>query len=157
MKKLLTIFPITAALLALLAWPVLAQTTPPELADIDTEVNDWLPRAATYQTDYKTTNGKYYQLLWSHTEPITQPTIPNNLGLAPNDQLETGYNFWLLAQMPVTPTYRLKIDTYNGLQGDGYVMTLQTVLTGTLWQRSLNFGPETYRNNNWFMVPDDDF
>lgn len=150
MKRLALIL----AVLLTLALPLAAHAAGP-LDDIDAEVNGWLPRLAIYQNNYAGQNGRYYQMLWSHTAAPSTPTAPNNLLAHPDDQVATGQSFWLSATMPATPTYRIRVDTYSGPTGAGYVTVLETSINGQSWLKMVNFGPETWRNSDWFNLSDE--
>lgn len=154
MVKFATII-ILASLLLFLALPALAQTPPPELAAIDAEVDGWLPRLTLYQNNYAGQNGHNYQMLWSHLSAPSAPSAPNNLLAHPDDQSTTGQDFWVTATMPATPTYRVRIDTYSGPTGAGYVTVLETVVAGESWLRFINNGPELWRESAWFVVSDE--
>jgi hypothetical protein len=95
-------------------------------------------------------------MLWSHSQAPDHatPTEPDYLGTGPNDQTETGYNLWLTAGLPVSTTYRIKIDTYRGFVGAGWVLVLETRHQGDLWQRAINQGPDSYRGHDWQLIPE---
>ena len=129
--------------------------TMPDFSDIDTEVDTWLNDVMFWQLDYRQNHPAYYQMLWSHADaPDYQtPASPDYLGTGPDDQGETGYNVWLDNNMPGVTAYRLKIDTYKGVNGEGFVVVLETTANGEVWQKAINFGNETYRGHAWQMIP----
>jgi len=133
-----------------------AQTTP-DLSAIDAEVDAWLDDVMFWQLDYRQNHPAYYQMLWSHaTAPDhLTPAAPDYLGAGPDDQGETGWNLWLDNNLPSTTNYRLKIDTYNGMSGEGFVVVVETTVSGETWQKAINFGNETYRGHSWQLIPDD--
>ena len=143
-----------------LAWlviPAAAQIAvePRSLTDIDREQNTWDREVMTFEADYYRTRGRYYQMLWSHTDTtettlLTARTAPDNLVTRPTDQ--TAVDLWTATRLPVDTPYRFKIDVYEGPRGHGYVITLQTEVNRQTWERSINYGPETYRDVAWHAV-----
>jgi len=98
------------------------------------------------QEGYCATNGAYYQMLWTHSEPPSAATAPDNLEDRPTDQPASP-----IQGLPAIMRSRMRIDTYG--KPDGWTMTLQASIDGELWQRSIDCGTDPSRNAAWAIVP----
>jgi hypothetical protein len=98
------------------------------------------------QEGYYAANGAYYQMLWTHSEPPTEPTAPDSLDNRPTDQPAA-----TIQGLPATMRSRMRIDTYG--KPDGWTMTLQASINGAVWQRSIDCGTDASRNAEWSVVP----
>lgn len=145
MKRLALIL----AILLTLALPAVALAAGP-LDDINVEVSTWLTTANAYQSSYYQAHYTYQQVLWSHTIAPSVSTAPDNLLARPDDQIATGQDFWLGANLPAATAYRVRVDVYNGPAGPGYVVILEAVVSGQSWLKMINVGPETWRSTEWF-------
>ncbi len=130
---------------------------PRSLTEIDREQETWDRDVMTFEADYYRSRGRYYQMLWSHTDTpdttlLTARTAPDNLVTRPTDQTETAVDLWTATRLPLDTPYRFRVDVYEGPRGHGYVITLQTEVNRQIWQKSINYGPETYRNTDWHAV-----
>ena len=47
---------------------------------------------------------------------------------------------------------RLRIDVYDGPLGQGWAATLQVLYSGTVYERTANVGPETWRTSTWHVA-----
>ena len=157
MKKLFHLF----VLLALVASALVvsnaraAQTFvyPNELAYYDAQINVLLPRLEAFQAQYYAVNGRYYQALTSHTSAPDVPEVPDAINQSPTDQPEDLALFWdTFAELPDVLAWSFRIDTYSGPDGAGYVLTVETVVNGETWRRSVNYGPDTWRAAEWYLV-----
>jgi len=124
---------------------------PEQLTVVDTAMNDHWQDIATWQRSYRDSRLTYYQMLWSHTAAPISATAPDNLNSHPENASNFNYSFWGDTQ-PATTTYRLKMDTYIAPTGQGFVVTYQTSDGERIWQKSVNYGPETNRTQDWFVV-----
>jgi len=129
------------------------------LTTVRNKINTWLtPRWANLvnkQEAYKTTNGHYFQGLWTHTTDLEQTdaldgdTIPDNLASNPTDQPHDWRvligNIFDTLPLPA----RLRFDVYDGPQGKGWVACLQVKYKTDIYQRCKQVGPETDRTHNW--------
>jgi hypothetical protein len=107
----------------------------------------------SFEREYFDMNRRYYQALTSHAKVPEVPTVPDKLSASPTDQVETLAYFWTAkAFLPETLTWAISIDTYDGPQGAGYVLNVETMLYKQTWRRSINFGPEDYRSSDWVQV-----
>jgi hypothetical protein len=94
------------------------------------------------QEGYVAANAAYYQMLWTHSEPPSAATAPDNLDERPTDQPASP-----IQGLPATMRSRMRIDTYG--KPDGWTMTLQASINGELWQRSIDCGTDPSRNAAW--------
>jgi hypothetical protein len=118
----------------------------------DAQIDVLLPYLESYQADYFAANGRYYQALISHSSAPNVPTPPDGLSNMPSDQDENLAYFWDIAELPASLNWSLKIDTYSGPDGDGYVLTVAAKIQGDIWERSINYGPDTWRAADWYQV-----
>ena len=126
---------------------------PAELQYYDAQIDLMLPRLAQFQNLYYTVNGRYYQALESHTTAPDVPSLPDGLYTSPTDQPEDLALFWdSFASLPDVLAWSFRIDTYSGPNGDGYVVTLSTVVNDATWKRAVNVGPDTWRAADWYAV-----
>lgn len=126
---------------------------PPALVYYDAQIDVLWPRLQTFQDQYRTVNGIYYQSLESNSTVPEVPTLPDGLNDAPSDQPESLALFWQdFAELPSELAWAFRIDTYSGPDGDGYTLTATTVIDGQVWERSLNYGPDTWRDADWYLV-----
>lgn len=125
--------------------------------DIDQALTPHLQKLLDFQSAYSA-RGVYYQTLESHTTPPAdgQLVAPDRLDARPTDQAEKLEVFWGEAKLAPELPYSFRVDVYDGPEGHGYVVTASAILAGELWQRSVNTGPETWRELAWHIVPPDD-
>jgi hypothetical protein len=136
------------------------QYYPAQLEYIDAQVNLMLPRLDDFQAEYYAVNGRYYQALQSHTTAPDVPTVPDAIDQSPTDQPEDLALFWDgFAELPDQLGWSFRIDTYASPDGDGYVLTVETVIDYQTWTRSVNHGPasEDWRAAEWYQVQQLDF
>lgn len=132
------------------------------LAQTRFRVDNWLtnrwPTIVQRQTNYFNSHGNYWQGLITHsnvpahTTTITNDTVPTRWVSKPTDQNSS----WLTAfpeWQNEAVSASLRCDVYKGPQGAGFVATVFVRFNGTLYSRSQNFGPETFRTFDWFAVP----
>jgi hypothetical protein len=160
MKKL---FVLTTLILMLMASIVptasaaQVQQYPAELAYYDAQINLMLPRLDDFQYAYFVENGRYYQALTSHATAPDVPTVPDGITSSPTDQPEDLAYFWQdVAQLPEQLAWAFRIDTYSGPEGDGYVIIIDTIINGEDWTRSINYGPDAWRNADWYHTSNTD-
>jgi len=113
---------------------------------IDATLVALLPFVSQQQEDYFAEHGVYYQMLWTHSIPPAGPTAPDNLSALPVGQIPAP-----VLGLPATMRSRMRIDTYG--KPDGWTMTLQAVIDGEVWQRSIDCGTDPSRNAAWAVVP----
>jgi len=123
--------------------------------EIDNRLAELWPRIVTRQETYLDNHGRYWQGNWTHStipSSVTAdtayqestPTLTN----VPSSEQGTWAN---IPNFPSSLCYRVKIDNYDGPQGKGFVGTVQVKFNGTIYQRSRNSGPETWRTQAWHV------
>jgi len=112
---------------------------------IDAALEQLWPAVVAQQQAYFDANGFYYQMLWTHSTPPSQPTPPDSLDDRPTDQPPSP-----IQGLPATMRSRMKIDTYG--KPDGWTMTLEAMIDGDLWARSIDCGVDESRSRPWAMI-----
>jgi hypothetical protein len=113
---------------------------------IDATLAALLPSVTQQQEAYFAEHGVYYQMLWTHSSPPSEPTAPDNLSAVP-----VGQALAPVADLPATMRSRMRIDTYG--KPDGWTATLQVSIDGEVWQRSIDCGVDASRSNGWALLP----
>jgi hypothetical protein len=154
MKKLFYLLPILLLALNLSAPATHALAAaqeyfPDELLYTDAQINIMLPRLEAFQDEYHKVNGRYYQALISNNTAPDVPVVPDGIKSSPTDQPETLAFFWDASSLPDTLAWSFSIDTYAGPDGEGYVLSVYTVVDSETWLRVINYGPDTYRTEEW--------
>jgi len=116
------------------------------LDEIDSVASALWAGVVAQQDIYYESSGAYYQMLWTHSEPPSEPTAPDSLDNRPTDQPASP-----IQGLPATMRSRMRIDTYG--KPDGWTMTLQTIIDGEVWQRSIDCGTDPSRNAEWAVLP----
>jgi hypothetical protein len=109
---------------------------------IDAVVSALWAGVVAQQAAYHAANKAYYQMLWTHSEPPSAATTPDNLGSGPTDQPASP-----IQGLPATMRSRMRIDTYG--KPDGWTLTLQATIDGELWERSIDSGTDPSRSSDW--------
>lgn len=93
-------------------------------------------------------NGRYWQGLrtMSFTPADGTTALPDIGQNCPTDQQGQP---WPNAILTTPMEMALRIDVYDGPQGDGYQATVYVSIAGGTWYRTQQVGPETYRNQGW--------
>lgn len=130
--------------------PVQAQCA--TLTTVDNSISLRWTNIQNYQSSYLIANNRYYQALWSHTTTPSALTLANNLTSHPSYQAETAQALFTAANISTTLPMRIRIDWYDGPSGKGYVLTIEVVACGVTKMRSINVGPEPYRDRAWTEV-----
>ncbi len=108
------------------------------------------------QADYYQANGQFWQGLATHSQPPAdgQQVVPDRLWSHPTDQAES----WLAVDLgnyisPLQQTpYLTYVDVYEAPAGAGFVACMQLSLGGSIVERCVNYGPETWRYHDWQVV-----
>lgn len=123
---------------------------------VDDVLNDFWPRVLTRQEAHFNKYGRYWQGGWTSltipntvTLDIVLPTIVTLLSNVPGSEVGTWAD---IENFPLLLAFRVKIDNYAGPQGKGFVGVIQGSFNGTLYERSKNEGPETYRTEAWHAL-----
>lgn len=119
--------------------------------EIDNRLTALLGMIGEKQAQFKAQYGIYFQLLPTHSVvPADGAELaPDQATIKPDYQALSGADMGGLPEMAMSST---RIDTYQGAQGQGYVITSSVMLGGELWERSVNVGPEGWRVRAWEKV-----
>jgi hypothetical protein len=134
----------------------MTQETQDILAEIDARMGGHMGTIAVAQAGYRAVNGVYAQGLLTHsTIPADGETVPaDRLTDHPTDQpyswadLATTYGL----TFPSQPQAAVRVDSYNGPAGQGYVVVVVTEISGARWERAINVGAETWRTRSWTEI-----
>lgn len=123
-------------------------------AVIDVDLGDLLSKLTGFEVDYFKTNGRFYQALDSHTTPPADGALdsPDKLSAGPTDQTEKAAYLWQQLTLDAALPYSVRVDVYEGPGGWGYAVTVSATLNGEVWARTVNTGPEAYRESAWRLV-----
>jgi hypothetical protein len=127
------------------------ETLPLQLDYVNAELDVFIPRLDSFQAEYYGFNGQYFQAVQSHST-IPAGVEPADITSHPTDQEEVLATLWNYAGLPLETNWALQIDTYNGPDGPGYVLTVSTNVNEEIWIKSINFGPDTWRSTDWYKV-----
>lgn len=126
--------------------------TPQELrTEIDSRLNAQLQMIATKQEQFKGVYGIYFQLMPTHSviPADGEERAPDQTGNKPHYQALSGADMGGVPEQAMSST---KIDAYQGPLGQGYAITSSVTLEGDLWERTINVGPESWRNADWKVI-----
>lgn len=129
-------------------------------ATVDTWLTNNFPTVISKQNMYYASHGRYWQgLLTCSGSPTNAPNfttatnasvIQDNLNSAPYYEAEsiaTIFPGFVGIGLPCA----FLCDQYQGPLGDGYVVTVYVLFNGTVYTRSHNTGPETWRESAWAL------
>lgn len=130
----------------------------PNLTQLETACNSLITsvfnKLTSQQPNYLLNRGQYWQGVTTHTVVPSHTTskwgdaIPDALTIHPHDQ----YEDWI-ATLPdmvsVATPCAFRVDVYDGQSGKGYELIAIFNFNGTRYERHLNVGPETYREQAW--------
>ncbi len=159
-KRIAVVFLVFMALLALalpaqsvsIAAPIATKEPKTVRDEVDVKINGVIANIIAFQAGEAGKSGKFYQVLWSHSQPPADGnlTAPDSIDSFPTDQPgKSARAQWGAAILPASLEARMRVDVYDGPQGKGFVIVVQSQLNGATWQRSINYGPETYRDQGW--------
>lgn len=124
---------------------------------IDTFLADKWPAFTNRQSVFRSTHGRYWQglithtIIPAHTASADGDTLSDQVAAHPTDQPQGWAAAFPEFETDVIPC-ALRCDAYNGPLGDGYVATLFVRYNGVLYARSQNVGPLTDRTSGWRQV-----
>lgn len=131
------------------------------LASTRTAVNNWLtnnwPAVSSKQAAYLTNHGRYWQGLLTCTSTNGIPNfttaadgsgVMDNLASKPYYQSESISDIFA-GFVGIGLPCAFLCDQYDGPLGLGYVVTVFVRFNGTIYTRSHNTGPETWREADW--------
>lgn len=118
--------------------------------------NKWSTIVAR-QENFRANRGRYWQGLATHSACPAHASnsdgskVGDRLNEGPGDQFSTWLNVfpeWLSELLPAC----VRVDVYDGPEGQGWVLTVEAMHNGTLYRRSQNVGPESHRTKAWHTV-----
>jgi len=118
---------------------------------IDSRLSELTGYIQAKQSECLDAHGVYFQALPTHTTlpENGQITPADNLSAKPSDQ-PFGWND--VGGYPlIDPVSSVKIDTYNGPLGMGFVVIISFKYDGITWLKAVNFGPEEFRSLDWYQ------
>lgn len=128
------------------------------MADADAWIASRLAMLTSRQSTHAAShNGKFWQGLATHAAPVVHTTflegtrVADSLDAHPSDQSETWNDVipeWAGVKVPC----RVIVDVYDGPSGKGWCVTLSVKHNGDTWNRTVNVGPETYRERAWAKI-----
>ena len=130
---------------------------PEQLAYVDAQVELFTAHLDTFEAAYLAEHGQYFQALASHSTAPDSIQPPDGMETHPTYQDETLATLWTAAALPYELGWSFNVSTYDGPEGMGYVLTVETVVDGNTYRRAVNTGPETYRAAEWYQVIEEDF
>ena len=133
----------------------------PTLAQVRDRADTWLaarwPIVRDRQIAYQAANGRNFQGLVTHTNLPAHLTaaFADAIGnLLANHPTDSPHNW--IALLPeiagIAIPAAIVIDNYGGPEGQGFVVTVWCMYNGTIYSRSQNYGPETWRTVAWHVV-----
>jgi hypothetical protein len=116
---------------------------------VDAKLAELWPVVQTKQAAYLASRGRYWQGIRTiaGNPPEDAAEVAVNLAAKPSYQAESWADFAI--GLPATLGFSLRIDTYSGPQGKGYVGTVEAMKNGVIYDRAANVGPETWRAHPW--------
>lgn len=104
------------------------------------------------QVEYRDLTGRYAQMYPSHSIPPADGVgaYPDGWYTHPTDQDFSWDSFNAIRYEPMPVSIR--IDTYNGPEGLGFVACFDLSVAGDTWSRCVNYGPEASRAHGWQLV-----
>ena len=123
---------------------------PPEIDQTVGVFMAWLVGRELY---YQQMTGKYCQMLPSHLAAIPADGIheyPDGWYTHPTDQQYSWDDLDAIQFEPLP--FAITVDTYHGPEGPGFTACFLIVLSGSPYQRCVNYGPEALRNRDWQPV-----
>ena len=120
------------------------------LEAIDARLEQALPLITSIQENYKAEHGVYAQGLFTHssTPEENEEVSPDSLSEKPTDQ-DAAWLDLAPGLLPESMLSRMKIDTYSGPDGHGYVVVLEKKIGSTVYVKKHNFGPQSRRSHGW--------
>jgi len=114
------------------------------LSQIDATLVALLPVVHQQQNAYLDGHGVHYQMLWTHSVAPSQPTAPDNLAALP-----VGQDPATVSGLPALMRSRMRIDTYG--KPDGWIMTLEASVDGTVWRKQIDCGVRPEWSGEWHI------
>ena len=160
MKKTLIPLMVLVLLTGALVLPVAADAPQPpaQLEYVDGQLTVLAEHLAEFQTEYHAAHGQYFQALESHSTLPDGLEAPDGLTGSPSDQDANLASLWVFASLPDELDWSFRVDTYTGVDGEGYVLTVTALLAnGETWTKSVQVGPDAWRAADWYQVVESEF
>ena len=104
------------------------------------------------QNAYFATHGRYWQgVIMPTTLPVEGADTDPDGSVKPTDQAESWADFFGV-DLPAKFPCRLRIDAYNGPEGQGYTVTALVSSNSNTWCRIWNVGPQSWRARTWHQL-----
>lgn len=114
-------------------------------SDGNSELQDIINDLSTKQDQYLLDHGGYWQGLKTKEESDTsgKSDLKNKPSYVDIDWEQMG------VPVPANSRYSFQTDVYSGPKGKGYTVKISTIENGILYEKRINFGPETHRQHDW--------
>lgn len=124
---------------------------------IDQRLSGNWSKIVAAQDSYLAANGHYAQALPAASRrPVDgEEVAPDRLDASPTDQAESWRDLADRYGLTIPSTFMslLRIDVYKGPGGKGYVVHAEhATADGRIFRKSVNVGPETWRDHPWHEV-----
>lgn len=114
----------------------------------DDRLSELAAALAGRQAAYRAARGRYWQGAPTHAlPPADGAKVAPDRAARPSDQAEDWDRFGV--PLPAALEVGLRVDVYDGPAGQGYVAVAEVLVTGRLWRRAQNVGPEGWRSSGW--------
>jgi hypothetical protein len=120
---------------------------------VNTFIDSIRPTLQTRQNAYRAAKGRFWQGISTNdrNNPPDDTDVAPNKGRRPTDQTEDWTD--MAAGFPANWPANVEVNTYSGPQGDGFTLVARVRGTGAeIWERIVNFGPETHWERDWRLV-----
>jgi len=115
-----------------------------------------IPTLQSNQVRRFNATGQYWQGLSTHTDAntprhttaVNNDTIPDNTARRPTQETETWEQFLGALGGSAIPC-AIECHIYGGPRGQGYEIVVIYFFDGVRWRKTVNNGPEPYRNRDW--------
>ena len=128
---------------------------PAILDDIDSGFEQWIPVIKDAQKNYYKNNGRYWQGLWTHSEPPSGEVEPDNLDNSPTDQSSSWDDIVEAGNIdfPSTMISRIAINVFQNIDGHGYTMVVERQVSSDTWRKTITVqaNKEDYVED-WFKL-----
>lgn len=124
-------------------------TTLDTLQQVDAAIDAIWPQVEAHQADYLAANGRAWQGYRTHeTLPADGEKKQPDVGTrGPPDSTPWPPGF-RASQQPMG----LEVHAYHGPDGPGWVVHIGVTAEGETWHRTIQVGPEDWRDINWHRI-----
>jgi len=124
----------------------IAGLDPAIMRQADNEINEIYLQISRIQSDRAAVRAPLLQL------PSTHAEIPAAaLKAAPDPGRSVGIDSWYSndVELPASMSTSVRVDVYESPRGWGYVIVSSMEYGKANWVRAINYGPETWRDQDW--------